>query len=408
MTAAPAPSTPSILSLLLVGLAACTTPGSGPLRPAGAPPASASEPAPPIAATPDPGPTAEPVPPSTPIAHALAQVPASIQARYVLALSEDRRELTIDPAPLPSRRATRDVRAGFSARDSENGGKIITLDGGPFRHGSWARASFRERVGAPERLADLRRAGYDLDVVRDLLVVDGEADPSPTVFAFSNDAGKPGIVGVCADVTIIDFGAAGTPTRPVAVRKPVVYLYPPATTRVHVRLELDGPLVAHYPAMQAGGWTVLAGPDGELVDEATGRHHRYLFWEAHSEAWELDPAQAHCVPGDEAAAFMEHVCERYALTDAECGDFLTYWLPALAGNPYSVVQLVDETRYARYAALHVSPAPDTVIRPFMIFRRSDAPVPVGAPALPQRERRGFTVIEWGGANLDEVVVATAR
>jgi hypothetical protein len=69
---------------------------------------------------------------------------------------------------------------------------------------------------------------------------------------------------------------------------------------------------------------------------------------------------------------------------------------------------VDETRYARYAALHVSPAPDTVIRPFMIFRRSDTPVPVGAPALPQRERHGFTVIEWGGANLDEVVVATAR
>src|SRR6185295_6012503 len=100
-----------------------------------------------------------------------------------------------------------------------------------------------------------------------------------------------------------------------------------------------------------GSWTVLASPDGELVDEATGRHHRYLFWEGTSAGWELDPKHAHCVPGAEAAAFMERVCERYALTDAECGDFVTYWLPALAKNPYSVIELVDASTYARYARL---------------------------------------------------------
>lgn len=44
----------------------------------------------------------------------------------------------------------------------------------------------------------------------------------------------------------------------------------------------------------------------------------------------------------------------------------------------------------------------------MIFRRSDVPVEVGAPELPQRTRRGFTVVEWGGADLDEVAPATGR
>ena len=29
------------------------------------------------------------------------------------------------------------------------------------------------------------------------------------------------------------------------------------------------------------------------------------------------------------------------------------------------------------------------------------PEPVGAPALPQLRRHGFTVVEWGGADLDE-------
>lgn len=406
MTAAIRPS--SWLPALLVAAAACTSPGasSGPLEPVGAPAPAGSPAATPVVPPPAPG---SPEVAAGSIAEALGRVPPEVAALYGFALSEDRRELTIDPAPAPARRAARDVRGGFSATDSEHGGKVIALDGGPFLHGRWARASFRDRVRSSERLADLRRAGYDLEVTRDLLVVDGEADSTETVFAFSHDRSKLGIVGVCSDVTIIDFGVP-SPPRPIAVRKPVVYLYPEVATRVHVRLELEGgELVAHYPKMHDDGWAVLASPDGELVDEASGRHHRYLFWEATRAGWELDPNHAHCVPGDAAAAFMERVCERYALTDAECGDFVTYWLPALARNPYNVIELVDEGTYAAYARLHVTPTPDTVIRPFMIFRRSETPVDVGAPALPQRERKGFTVVEWGGADLDEVVVdAPAR
>ncbi|MCX4245768.1 hypothetical protein [Paraliomyxa miuraensis] len=334
---------------------------------------------------------------SAPIASALARVPASIAAHYVLSLSDDRNALTIDPRPEPTRR---DVRArGFSAKDSEAGGKVITLEGGPFRNGGWIDASFRERVSGAAQLRRLVEAGYDLDERRELLVVDGEVDRSPTLFAFSRDARKPGIVGVCSDVTILDFGQP-SPPRPIAVRKPVIYLYPTTTTQVHVGLELRGELLAAYPALHDGAWSVTAAPDGRLVDEATGREHRYLFWEGSSTQWELDPASAHCVPGDEAASFLERVCESHALTADECGDMVTYWLPTLAQNPYTVIELVDEDVYGRYARLDVEPTPDTVIRPFMIFRRSEVPVEVGAPPLPRRHRGGFTVVEWGGADLD--------
>ncbi|MBL4688720.1 MAG: hypothetical protein JKY37_29295 [Nannocystaceae bacterium] len=106
------------------------------------------------------------------------------------------------------------------------------------------------------------------------------------------------------------------------------------------------------------------------------------------------------MPGDEAATFLEGACDRFALTADECGDMVTYWLPELARNPYSVVQFVDEQTYGAYARLTVEPRPDTVIRAFMIFERSEGPVEVGAPTLPQRQRKGFTVVEWGGANLD--------
>lgn len=407
-------TTPTV-SLLLAPLVASACTGSGVTPPPPTAPAPAFSPAPGPAAAPAPGPDvpiavalpaqpAAPVAAALPLAEALQRVPAAVEARYLFSLSADRAELTIDPRPVSARRAAR----GFSARDSENGGKIISLYGGPFNNGEWLQASLRERVQAPARLDELRRAGYDVDQRRDLLVVDGQADPTPTVFAFSADAAKPGIVGICSAITIIDFGPNAAPPRPVAVRKPVVYLYPEQTTRVNVRLELDGELIAHYPALGADGWTVTATPTGELRDEATGRNHRYLFWEGTSAGFELDPAQAHCVPGTEAAAFMERACDRFALTDAECGDLVTYWLPKLASNPYSVIQFVDEPTYARYAQLHVSPPPDTMIRPFMIFRRSEVPVEVGAPELRQRTRRGFTVVEWGGADLDEVAPAPSR
>ena len=50
--------------------------------------------------------------------------------------------------------------------------------------------------------------------------------------------------------------------------------------------------------------------------------------------------------------------------------------------------------------LRVEPQPDTVIRVFMAWKPLPAPVEVAPQHLPQGpERRGFTLVEWGGAQL---------
>ncbi len=370
---------------LLVTLSACTATSSEFSLP---PPAAQPQP------TPTPTPTA--TVPTTSVEDALTQVPGSIASLYQLSLSTDHQELTIDPAPVAVRSVRDRKPGGFSAHDSAAGGKVITLEGGPFRHGGWVRASLRQRVAGAAELESLGRAGYDLDQQRDLLVVDGEADPAQTVFAFSADRAKLGVVGICTGVTMLDFGK---PERPIAVRKPVIYLHPAKTQRVQVRLELDGELTAAYPTPGPEGWDVIAAPDGTLIDRTTGRRSNYLFWEGTARDFRIDPTRAHCVAGDETVPFLEDACARFTLSQTECTDFITYWLPSMVGNPYNLIEFVDQDVYGRYARLNIEPVPDAVIRSFMVFARVESPVPVGAPALPQRNRGAFTVIEWGGADL---------
>ena len=57
-------------------------------------------------------------------------------------------------------------------------------------------------------------------------------------------------------------------------------------------------------------------------------------------------------------------------------------------------------KYTDSAKLTVTPEPDTVIRVFMAWRPLDAPVDIPEQKLPGCSRTGFTVVEWGGTELE--------
>jgi hypothetical protein len=42
-----------------------------------------------------------------------------------------------------------------------------------------------------------------------------------------------------------------------------------------------------------------------------------------------------------------------------------------------------------------------MIRVFMVFRKSDKKVKTGSPKIKKVTRKWYTVVEWGGCNLDE-------
>ena len=196
-------------------------------------------------------------------------------------------------------------------------------------------------------------------------------------------------------LVLLTLCACGPREEMVAEEKPVIYLYPETETRVTVKLDLPGELTCAYPAYD-GGWTVTAAPDGTLTDEH-GRTYNYLYWEGEV-ANGFDFSKGFCVAGSDTAAFLEDALDRLGLTRREANEFLVYWLPRMQDNPYNLIAFQQEA-YTESAKLTVSPQPDSVLRVFMAWKPLARPVDVPAQTLPGFERRGFTLVEWGGAEV---------
>ncbi|MBP3501557.1 MAG: hypothetical protein J6J63_05010 [Oscillospiraceae bacterium] len=67
-------------------------------------------------------------------------------------------------------------------------------------------------------------------------------------------------------------------------------------------------------------------------------------------------------------------------------------------NPYNIISFQTGI-YTNAAKLAVNPAPDTLIRVFMAWQASDTPVVLENQELSAPDRTGFTVVEWGGAEM---------
>lgn len=179
--------------------------------------------------------------------------------------------------------------------------------------------------------------------------------------------------------------------------KPVIYLYPEKETDVSVELMLNGGLTCTYPQYN-GGWKVRAEPDGTLKDEK-GMSYSYLYWEGEISA-QYDFSQGFSVKGEDTAEFLEVALEKLGLNRREANEFIVYWLPQMQDNPYNIISFQTDA-YTEAVKLDVSPAPHTVIRVFMTWKASDEPVNIKEQILSSPERKGFTVVEWGGTEITD-------
>ena len=110
-------------------------------------------------------------------------------------------------------------------------------------------------------------------------------------------------------------------------------------------------------------------------------------------------SEGFCVKGEDTAAFLEEALAKLGLNRAEANEFIVYWLPLMERNPYNIISFQTEA-YTDSARLQIEPKPDTLIRVFMVWKAVDSFTELPKQELTAPNRTGFTVLEWGGTELN--------
>ena len=180
--------------------------------------------------------------------------------------------------------------------------------------------------------------------------------------------------------------------------KPVIYLYPEEETDVHVDLELtESELSTTYPKYN-NGWDVTAYPDGKLLNKADGTHHKYLFWDSKNGRTRYDFSKGFCIAGSDTESFLREKLTYMGLTEDEMNEFIVYWLPIMEHNKYNLITFQGDA-YTNSAKLNITPTPDSILRVFMAFVPLEEKADIQPQQLETFERKGFTVVEWGGSEI---------
>lgn len=186
-----------------------------------------------------------------------------------------------------------------------------------------------------------------------------------------------------------------------AVRKPVIYLYPEKETEVKIEVNPVGEFTFTYPSME-NGWEFTCHPDGSIHrgDES----YRYLFWESEQDipSQILPKNEGAIVSGSEAVAYLEMQMKKFGMTSEERADFITYWGPILQTKSNLYIYLLFNEVCDAVATLDISPKPAEIGRFYVIWASvpDDYNPSLESQEVPVMQRDGFTVLEWGGAEVN--------
>ena len=144
---------------------------------------------------------------------------------------------------------------------------------------------------------------------------------------------------------------------------------------------------------------MTAYPDGTLINHRDGREYSYLFWEGRGPA-EYDLSRGFVVRGEDTVGFLQEKLSYLGLLPVEYNEFIVYWLPRMQNNAYNLITFQQEA-YTDTAELIITPAPDSMLRVFMVFTPLEEPIGIEEQVLQTFVRTGFAVIEWGGAELQQ-------
>lgn len=183
--------------------------------------------------------------------------------------------------------------------------------------------------------------------------------------------------------------------------KPVIYLYPENEQQVYVKLTYSGKLLTTYPDYDysISGWKVIAYPDGKLMNISDRQEYSYIFWDGETPLNIYDIKKGFVVEGSKTKDFLQDILKKIGLIPKEYNEFIVYWLPKLEKNKYNMIYFAGK-EYTDTAKLEIYPKPDSILRVFMAYKPLDKKIDVPLQKIETFERKGFTVVEWGGREVD--------
>ena len=259
--------------------------------------------------------------------------------------------------------------------------------------------------GSPNLDARLAAVEYNQNNV-DIYIWDDASGVTADISAYclvipvEEEIDKINVIGVYTEEEFKNIKKYNSPFNPdlVTIDKPVIYLYPIEETETSVKLLNAERITCSYPKY-VDEWNVLAKPNGDLIDLDTGRCLYSLYYESESVENFKVYKEGFVIKGEDSAKFLEEKLAVLGLTEREAEEFIIYWLPKLESNKYNYIRFATEEEINKNMPLEIIPNPDSIIRVLMTFKGLETSIEVEEQKLDNPERKGFTVVEWGGTEI---------
>ena len=186
----------------------------------------------------------------------------------------------------------------------------------------------------------------------------------------------------------------------IRVLKPIIYLYPKEKTEVTLSFDFKGKLLTTFPKYDKN-WNVIAEPNGQLFDKKTKRNYSSLFWDGDIsfEPEHYQYESGFVVEKEKLTNFLIEKLEHIGLNTIETNEFIQFWLPILEQKKYNFIHFLVNDECNEVSINNVNPKPDTTIRVYMEYYGLDEYTEIKEQILPKTERKGFTLVEWGGSDV---------
>ena len=171
---------------------------------------------------------------------------------------------------------------------------------------------------------------------------------------------------------------------------PYIYLYPEQGEQVSVKLlPSPGCELKESDPEYGSGWSVWAEPSGLLDGD-----HEFLFYTA-GVNWDFQLDQGYAVEGEGIFSWFEEALPTLGLNGKETGDFIAYWSDHLPYAPCYHIFPQDNDYVDRQIGITVTPAPDSVLRLWLVIIGKETCSLLDSPTPAAFVRKGFVVVEWG-------------